>query len=316
MGALWRKIGRDPSGRVAIPVRYEPPEDMTPAEMETVLDESVDMSDITATLLDLAVRGYLQIEEQESKKFIFLSETDYVLHRSAKSDEGLKLHERRILLGIFGGRSSVELSSLKDEFYSRLPGIRVDLYQEVSRDGRWFPARPDQVRTRYMALALVMTFAFAIPAFVLGSAPLAISVVASGVIAALWSRHMPRKTRRGRRAHQHILGFKEFVERVEGDRLERLGLRDISSFEKLLPYAFVLGVADAWAEAFADLYTEPPQWYASHHDGPFRPRHFVSRVGRTLDTAGSVMRSTPNRGSGSSGFSSGGGFGGGGGGSW
>jgi uncharacterized membrane protein len=127
---------------------------------------------------------------------------------------------------------------------------------------------------------------------------------------------MPRKTRRGRRAHQHILGFKEFVERVEGDRLERLGLRDISSFEKLLPYAFVLGVADAWAEAFADLYTEPPQWYASHHDGPFRPRHFVSRVGRTLDTAGSVMRSTPNRGSGSSGFSSGGGFGGGGGGSW
>ena len=66
---------------------------MTPAEMGTVLDESVDMSDITATLLDLAVRDYLQIEEQESKKFLFLSETDYVLHRSAKSDEDLKPHE-------------------------------------------------------------------------------------------------------------------------------------------------------------------------------------------------------------------------------
>ena len=67
----------DPLGPDAIPVRYEPPEGMTPAEMGTVLDERVDMGDITATILDLAVRGYLQIEETETTKFLFLSDTDY-----------------------------------------------------------------------------------------------------------------------------------------------------------------------------------------------------------------------------------------------
>jgi uncharacterized membrane protein len=132
---------------------------------------------------------------------------------------------------------------------------------------------------------------------------------------------MPRRSRSGRRAQQEILGFQEFVKRVEADRLERLGTRDVAHFERLLPFAFVLGAADAWAEAFADLYTEPPRWYRSHRGGTFHPRGFVSDIGRALDTAGNVMQSRPrSSGSGSSGFggggSSGGGFGGGGGGSW
>jgi len=105
------------------------------------------------------------------------------------------------------------------------------------------------------------------------------------------------------------------------DRLERLGQRDTAHFEKLLPYAFVLGAADRWAEAFADLYTRPPDWYRGYGDsGHFRPRRFIADVGRSLETCGQSMRSKPS-GSGSSGFSSGGGFsgggfGGGGGGSW
>ena len=128
---------------------------------------------------------------------------------------------------------------------------------------------------------------------------------------------MPRRTARGR---QHIRGFQEFIERVEVDRLERLGMRNLQQFEKLLPYAFVLGAADEWARAFADLYLEPPSWFRSSSGDRFRAHRFVDRVGHALDTAGSAMASKP-RGSGSSGRSggggfSGGGFGGGGGGSW
>jgi len=75
-----------------------------------------------------------------------------------------------------------------------------------------------------------------------------------------------------------------------------------------------MGAADAWAEAFADLYTEPPSWYHSRRGGSFRPRRFVADVGRSLRTTGETLQSRP-RGSGSSGLG-GGGFGGGGGGSW
>ena len=200
--------------------------------------------------------------------------------------------------------------------------IRGALYEEVSDCGRWFPARPDRVRLRYGTLALAICAPLALLAFLTSRGALLASALACGVIAGGFSRVMPRRTRKGRRARQHIQGFREFVERVESDRLERLGMRNVSQFERLLPYAFVLGVADPWADAFADLYTQPPDWFIASNGGSFVPRHLVSQVGDLLDTAGATMTSTPGSsgGSGSSGFGgggfSGGGFGGGGGGSW
>lgn len=320
MGLHWWRNGRDPVGPVAIPVRYEPPEGMTPAELGTVLDERADMHDITATILDLAVRGFLRIEEVGTKRFLFLSETGYRLHRLGRDEEGLKRHETVLLSSLFGSSDSVDVADLKNSFYKRVPVIRGELYQEVSKRGGWFPTSPDDVRSRYTLIVIGLSIAGALVAFFLTDVALLVAVAASGAVGLLWARVMPRRTKKGRRARQHIRGFQEFVERVEVDRLERLGMRTVEQFEKLLPYAFVLGAADAWADAFADLYTRPPEWYEGDRGRAFRPRHFVDRVGHSLQTVGSAMSSQP-RGSGSSGFSSGGGFsgggfGGGGGGSW
>src|SRR6266581_3475399 len=58
--ARWRRAGADPRLR-PIAVQYEPPPSMTPAEAGTLMDNSADMRDITATLVDLAVRGSLRI---------------------------------------------------------------------------------------------------------------------------------------------------------------------------------------------------------------------------------------------------------------
>ena len=61
---LWYTRGRNP--RVGpIAVQYAPPEGMSPAEAGTLVDEDAAMRDITATIVDLAVRGYIVIEEQE-----------------------------------------------------------------------------------------------------------------------------------------------------------------------------------------------------------------------------------------------------------
>jgi hypothetical protein len=103
-------------------------------------------------------------------------------------------------------------------------------------------------------------------------------------------------------------------------------------FERVLPYAVVLGCADEWAERFQGLLTEPPSWYLSPSFAPgrFDSRALVSGLGRSMHSMGSTLTSQPRptgsfggilfgAGRGSSGFSgggSGGGFGGGGGGSW
>ncbi len=318
---LWRRTGSDRGASDAIAVRYEPPEGLSPAEVGTIVDESADVSDVTATILDLAVRGHLRIHELTSRKFLFLSDTDYRLERLA-SDETLKPFERKLLTALFGGADSVKVSDLRYEFHEHLAEIVVDLYDELSRGPqRFFPTAPHKVRRRWAGAGL---FGVGLGVVLGGSVldfPDALGVGATGAIVAGFAKAMPRRTRHGRRAYEEIVGFREFVQRVDADRLQRAGTDTQERFEALLPYAVVLGVADAWADAFAGLATRPPTWYEGTSTR-FEPRLFVDDLGRCLhSTSAALSAPPPSSGSGSSGFSggggmSGGGFGGGGGGSW
>jgi hypothetical protein len=105
---------------------------------------------------------------------------------------------------------------------------------------------------------------------------------------------MPAKTAKGARLARYCLGFQEFVIRVEKDRLERMAKEDPTLFERVLPYAVVLGCADEWAERFEGLLTEPPSWYRSSSFTPgrlpfsrFRPRpkHAVHGLDADVATA-------------------------------
>jgi len=58
-----------------IAAQYEPPDQLTPGEAGTLVDSSADMRDITSTIVDLAVRGYLLIEEHQKDRMLGLSTT-------------------------------------------------------------------------------------------------------------------------------------------------------------------------------------------------------------------------------------------------
>ncbi|MEZ8221786.1 putative membrane protein (DUF2207) [Candidatus Fervidibacteria bacterium JGI MDM2 JNZ-1-D12] len=165
---------------------------------------------------------------------------------------------------------------------------------------------------------------------VANNAPAGLALIVSGLLTgftiAAFAPAMPRKTNKGARALWHILGFREFIRRVEKDRLERMLRKDPNLFDKVLPYALVFGVADEWAEKFDGLLQRPPDWYESDRWTPttFNARTFVYSLGDSVSSMRSVFPSSPSRssgaGGGSSGFGgggfSGGGFGGGGGGGW
>src|SRR5437667_1752114 len=144
--ARWRRSGADPRQR-PIAVQYEPPADMTPAEAGTLLDNSADMRDITATLVDLAVRGYLRIEEHQNPKLfgLFGGGTSYSLHR-LKTIDGLTPHEVAVFDGIFSEHGDhVELDELKDEFYKELDPIRNAIFDRLKGSG-FYKNRPDKVK--------------------------------------------------------------------------------------------------------------------------------------------------------------------------
>jgi uncharacterized membrane protein len=119
-----------------------------------------------------------------------------------------------------------------------------------------------------------------------------------------------------------VLGFQEFMNRAEKDRLERMGDKDL--FSRFLPYAIALDVADNWAKAFEGIYQNPPDWYVSPVGfRTFSPYAFTHSLNSVTSDLSSAMFSAPRGSSGGGsgggfggGGSSGGGFGGGGGGSW
>jgi uncharacterized membrane protein len=141
----------------------------------------------------------------------------------------------------------------------------------------------------------------------------------SGLIIIGFGRIMPARTIRGTRALERVLGFEEFLTRVESDRFQRV-VKTPQMFEKFLPFAMALGVEQNWVRAFEGIYTQPPTWYQGSNFTDFRVGRFVGNISHMSAAASTVMSSAP-RSSGGSGFSiggssggkSGGGFGGGGG---
>jgi len=314
---FWKTRGKDPEGRGVIAVKYEPPEDLSPAEAGTLIDERANILDITSTIIDLAVRGFLKIEETQSTTFFFFTDRDYKLIKTENSnEEELKSYEQKVLSGIFKGKESIMVSELRNKFYTELPGIKKALYMELINKS-YFPTNPENVRRIYKWVGIgAMILGF----FLIGIFPLGFSIGLSGLLILIFSRYMPRKTKKGSLKNEELLGFREFIERAEKDRIYRLAKEDPTLFDRVLPYALVFGLEDKWASAFKDMYKEPPDWYhSSNYGSSFSPNIFVSDIGRSLGVMNSTLASTPRRSGGSGlsgGGSSGGGFGGGGGGSW
>ena len=323
MYLIWRRVGRDPA-RLPIAVQYDAPDTLTPAEAGTLMDESADMRDITATMVDLAVRGHVRIEERDEKAFLgLMSKRDYLFHRLTPPAGGaaLQSHEAAVLDGIFGGASEVKLSDLDNEFYRHLPGIKDSIFKRLIDRGL-YRTRPDHVKTRWLAGGVVFAGLLMGVGSTVGAKwldmtpfPFLIAAVASAAIVIVFGRIMPARTVQGARALERVLGFEEFLRRVEGDRLERV-VKTPEMFERFLPFAMAFGVERKWAKAFEGIYREPPPWYVGSTSGPFNLQGFSSRLGDLSSRTESAMSSSPRSsgGSGFSGGSSGGGSGGGGGG--
>jgi uncharacterized membrane protein len=320
MISLWKAKGRDPGVREAVTVKYEPPRyknvPLTAGEVGALVDEKLDPRDITSTIVGLAVKGYIRIEEQKTEGLI-LDSTDYYLWKVKGPDDALSPFEKLLLSKIFTGDFPGRMvSDMKNKFYTDLELIRSTLYEELTSK-RYFLISPEKVRRVYSTTGIIIAVACAILFSILISSP---KGVLAGILMGLpvvgFAKVMPAKTRTGSAVFMDILGFQEFMNRAEKDQLERMGDKDL--FSKFLPYAIALNVVDNWAKAFEGIYQEPPQWYSSHAGlRTFSPSHFSRSISSATAGLASAMFSAPRgSGAGGGGGFSGGGFGGGGGGSW
>jgi len=316
MFVFWWTKGRDPKPGISVAPMYEPPKGMTPAEVGTLIDDVVHPRDITSTLVDLAVKGYLKIEEKESRVLLF-SHRDYLFHLLQPQSQwgSLEPHERVMLNHMFNGSvTDVHLSDLKNQFYVAIPTMKNNILAELKGKGM-YSVDPESAHA-YVAAGVLFTAAPFILAQVLGVASLLESpglLTASGIIAVLiiflFARIMPAKSLKGVRAKVEILGFQEFVNRVDADRLKRM---PPDTFEKFLPYAMALGIENRWAKSFQGIMQSPPNWYVGATPyTAFNPIFFAGSMHAMAMDAHQAFVAAPRASSTGSGWS-GGGFGGGG----
>ena len=318
MFVLWWKKGREPHPNMSVAPQYEPPKGMTPAEVGTMIDDKVHPRDITATLVDLAVKGYIKIEETDSKVLLF-THRDYTFHSlkdpGSWSSGSLQAHERVMLNHMFaGGADQIRLSELRNHFYAAIPTIKEDVIAEL-KDKGMYAVDPDSAHA-YVFLGVVLTAAPFIVAQwlhladLVGSPGLLIAAATIAVIIVfLFARIMTAKSLKGAQTKIEILGLQEFITRVDSDRLKRM---PPDTFEKILPYAMALGIENRWAKAFEGIMQNPPAWYV----GPmpyvaFNPIFFAGAMHNMAMDAQQAFVAAPRASSTGSGWG-GGGFGGGG----
>jgi hypothetical protein len=326
----YRSAGRDPDAGASVMVQYEPPPGLSPAEAGTLIDESVDLADISATVVQLAIRRHLTIRMAERPQlFGILKRDETVFQREAPpAGDTLAPHEERVMSALFAGGDEVDAGELANKFYAHIPGIRAALYDRLVQK-RLFDASPERVRSKYVLQGFLWGFATAlfsggwllirgVGAPAVPFIPIVVGAL-TWVLFAAFSRAMPRRTEAGVRARHWALGFQEYAGRVEGDRLERSAANPRETFEALLPYAMALGVGREWARRFEGIYRDDePDWYVGSHTGRgFSTQSFERSLSSAMTRAGQTMTASPRSSSGSGGGgSSGGGGGGGGGGSW
>lgn len=313
---LWWRRGRDDPGVRAdvLVTEYEPPDRLRPAHLGLLLDERADPKDLTATIVDLAVRGHLVIEETE-RRGLFAAK-DWTLASTGADRGNLEPYESTLLAGLFEDGPSVKLSTLRGTFAGTLDAAQSQLYKSAVSRG-WFPADPRRVRGLWAlggaGLAILGVGLAVVLGMAAGAALVGLAVVGGGVALLALSPSMSRRTSAGRELARRTLGFKRYMEVAEADR-QRFAER-VSLFTEYLPYAIVFGCVQQWARAFAGLATAATTatWY--HGASALDAAALSSSLQGFSSNISSAIVSRPG-GSGFSGGSAGGGGGGGGTGSW
>jgi len=285
---LWYTRGRDRPSGVVPEYITEPPSDLPAALVGTLVDEKAELKDVIAGILDLARRGALRMEEQtKDTSSGFGRSKEFVFHLQ-DADKAVYAHEKRLIKRLFGdGNSTRKMSDLHQKFYTAIPKLKTDLYNETVRE-KLFPDNPDKIRGRWLGLAIVgfiLAIVFScLPLFALGDfSPLVacpgITLIASAISLIIVSRHMPRKTPQGAEEAAKWLAFKKYLETIE----EHNDLESVKDkFEAFLPYAMAFGLERRLIKKFSAVNTPAPAWWGPmygprpyygypHHHGHGRP---------------------------------------------
>ncbi len=252
------RIGKK-SGKQNVAVAFRPPRNARVGEVGTLIDATADAVDISATLVDLAVRGHLRISDAGNN--------DHLLTRTRHQGDSLEKYEGKLLERIFKHGDEVRISELKDASYAGIQDkTKSDLYSRVVAR-KWFKSNPATAQLVPLGLGVLLLLAGIGAAILFGQfgwGLLGIPFAILGLGLIVTSGRFRTRTALGSAVLAETRGFELYLRTAEANQIKFEEGVDI--FSRYLPYAMVFGVADRWAKVFADLgamglYEPNLSWY-------------------------------------------------------
>ena len=330
--SLWWKTGRNPRAMRVIMAEYEAPSNLSPAESHIIVTEGVvNMGKMaTATLIDLARRGYLIIKEQSKKILIFQSK-DWKFIRTNKQnpEDVINEYEKYLLDTMFKDGNEVLLSGLKKvSSVTEFKKIKKALEMATRSLGKalvdkdLIPQNPfsltKKIRKWQVAFSIFYIFIgfwligssiFKIEKFIWDLVFIPIGFILTIIIFSVFIRIMPSLTNKGLEIKEKLKGFELFLKTVERDRVKFHFSPEAhpEKFADYLPYAILFGVEKQWARLFQNISVAAPQWYQGSEGANITSVYIVSNIlSINSDINSSSFASGFSAASGSSGFGGGG----------
>jgi len=316
MFSLWLYKGRDKGAKnLTVIPRWETPKSISVAEAGALYNEKLDIKEITATIINLAVKGFIKIKEIETER----KKKDYELI-IIKKHINLFEDEKEIFNTIFKKNEineKIKLSELKHKFYHKKYAISITVFKSLIKKG-FLIKDPNSTRLNYCLKGCIFMIAGIPLALFYFSLDLMINIIISTIIILAFSRILPGKTYEGTKKLFEIKGVEMYIKTAEIERIKHFEKDEKEKiFLRLLPYAIIFNQTKHWSNKFKDILKTPPSFFEGNFNknNTFNAVMFqnslISLLKNSSKTINEIPKaSSPNKwtGGGSGGISSGGSF--------
>ncbi len=321
----WRKYGVDPPKPVVIP-QFSPPDGLSPAAVG-MLHKGHFLDDlITASIVNLSVKGYIRIEEVMEKTGLFGMRRDrrYALIKLQEGDSTLPPEESIVMSSLFTGSDRITLDGKYD---ASIADMMSDYRKSMNRQFRSVLSEGQNLKFHLLPWLMMILYIFILIWFVKedlfrfqpNKTALYVTLPLLIVSYLVYGWLIVRPGERKLHYRSSIEGLKMYIDVAEEKRLQFFNPPTVTPalFEQLLPYAIALDMEKVWGEKFekdflsSTLQPEPyqPVWYTGSYMRAAMLAHVLnSTLSNTVSHAATPPQQTSSGGGNWSSGSFGGGF--------
>jgi uncharacterized membrane protein len=307
-GYAWLTIY---SNQPVITPLFAPPAGMLPADCLYLYEKKIygtSRKALTATIIDMAIHGYLTIKYQSGK---FLKKSVYTLIKNKNPKLKISNYDN-IAEILFDAKDEIEFTSASYENITKsLNRIKFNSQNQY--------AKYIESKTTTLTSGIFISIGASLISFATKQHDLLFTLFLIIIIINLMAIYLLKDyTPAGKQLYAQVAGFRMYLNYAEKDRIERLNPPSMNPklFEQYLPYAIALDVDKEWNKAFADIlelnspnYHYYPYWLRGHRSNLANLSSDLNRFSTSLNHV--VAAPGTNSGRGGGGFSGGGGGGGG-----